>query len=275
MEILNKLKEYSLSSGVELAQAIIYILVGYMFIKLFISLLKRSVNRSKIEKTVPNFIISILNIVLIIILIVSVLKILGISTDSVVTIASVMSLGISLALQDVIAGIANGFLLVTTGPFVEGEFVKIGDDVEGTVVSISIFNTVLKTTDGMMITYPNSEAISSVIKNYSRLPVRRMSIEVPVSYNAPIDKVKELVVNLAKSHPDVLQNPEPSCRLTEYADDNLVFTLKCWAQGKKYWSVLFDMNEQIWKMLEENNIQVDYKQVDVRIKELPINKEAN
>ena len=93
MNFLNKLKNYALGSGVELAIAIIYMLVGYMLIRIIISLLKRSVNRAKIEKTIPNFIISILNIVLIIVLVVSVLKFLGISTESVVTIASVISLG--------------------------------------------------------------------------------------------------------------------------------------------------------------------------------------
>lgn len=91
MNFLNKLKNYALGSGVELAIAIIYMLVGYMLIRIIISLLKRSVNRAKIEKTIPNFIISILNIVLIIVLVVSVLKFLGISTESVVTIASVIS----------------------------------------------------------------------------------------------------------------------------------------------------------------------------------------
>ena len=60
MIFLNKLKNYALGSGVELAIAIIYMLVGYMLIRIIISLLKRSVNRAKIEKTIPNFIISIL-----------------------------------------------------------------------------------------------------------------------------------------------------------------------------------------------------------------------
>ena len=59
MNFLNKLKNYALGSGVELAIAIIYMLVGYMLIRIIISLLKRSVNRAKIEKTIPNFIISI------------------------------------------------------------------------------------------------------------------------------------------------------------------------------------------------------------------------
>ena len=59
MSFLNKLKNYALGSGVELAMAIIYVLVGYMIIRIIINLLKRSVNRSKIEKTIPNFIISI------------------------------------------------------------------------------------------------------------------------------------------------------------------------------------------------------------------------
>ena len=258
MNFLNKLKNYALGSGVELAIAI--------------SLLKRSVNRAKIEKTIPNFIISILNIVLIIVLVVSVLKFLGISTESVVTIASVISLGISLALQDVIKGIANGFLLVTTKPFVEGEYVKIGD-VEGTIISISMFNTVLKTTDGMMITYPNSQAINSSIKNFSRLPVRRISLNIPVAYGSKTEEIKKLVLDVVKKQKNILNNPEPSVRLTEYGDSNLVYTLKCWTQCENYWSTLYDLNEQILDALIDANISIDYNQLDVHIKDMPNKKE--
>ena len=272
MNFLNKLKNYALGSGVELAIAIIYMLVGYMLIRIIISLLKRSVNRAKIEKTIPNFIISILNIVLIIVLVVSVLKFLGISTESVVTIASVISLGISLALQDVIKGIANGFLLVTTKPFVEGEYVKIGD-VEGTIISISMFNTVLKTTDVMMITYPNSQAINSSIKNFSRLPVRRISLNIPVAYGSKTEEIKKLVLDVVKKQKNILNNPAPSVRLTEYGDSNLVYTLKCWTQCENYWSTLYDLNEQILDALIDANISIDYNQLDVHIKDMPNKKE--
>lgn len=268
MGFIEKLKNYTLGNGVELAKAISFILVGYMIIKLFITLLKRSVNRSKIEKTIPNFIISILNIILIIVLVISALKFIGISTESVVTIASVISLGFSLALQDVIKGIANGLLLVTTKPFVEGEYVKIGD-IEGTIISISMFNTVLKTPDGLMITYPNSEAINSSIKNFSRLPVRRISIDVPVAYGSKSEFIKELVLGVVVKHPNVLNTPEPSVRLTSYGDSNLVFTLKCWSQCENYWNTLYDLNERILDALVDANISIDYNQLDVHIKDLP------
>ncbi len=270
-KILEQLKNFALGNGVDLAKGIIFILLGYVGIRVLISILKRSVNRSKMEKTIPNFMISILNIGLMIMLIIGVLKMLGASTDSVVTLASVISLGVSLALQDVISGVANGFLLVTTKPFVEGEYVKI-DSVEGKVVSISMFNTVLKTADGIMITIPNSSATKSSIINYNRLPVRRIVINVPVAYGTRTEVMKKLIGEVADSHEKVLKNPEPSVRLTEYQDSNLNYTLKCWTKGDDYWDTMYDLMEQILDVLVDNNIPIDYNQLDLHIKDLPLIK---
>ena len=270
-KILEQLKNFALGNGVDLAKGIIFILLGYVGIRVLISILKRSVNRSKMEKTIPNFMISILNIGLMIMLIIGVLKMLGASTDSVVTLASVISLGVSLALQDVISGVANGFLLVTTKPFVEGEYVKI-DSVEGTVVSISMFNTVLKTVDGIMITIPNSSATKTSIINYNRLPVRRIVINVPVAYGTKTEVMKKLIGGVAHSHEKVLKNPEPSVRLTEYQDSNLNYTLKCWSKGTDYWDTMYDLMEQILDVLVDNNIPIDYNQLDLHIKDLPLIK---
>lgn len=270
-KILEQLKNYALGGGVDLAKGIIFILLGYVGIRVLISILKRSVNRTKMEKTIPNFMISILNIGLMIMLIIGVLKMLGASTDSVVTLASVISLGVSLALQDVISGVANGFLLVTTKPFVEGEYVKI-DSVEGKVVSISMFNTVLKTADGIMITIPNSSATKSSIINYNRLPVRRIVINVPVAYGTKTEVMKKLIGDVANKHQKVLKNPEPSVRLTEYQDSNLNYTLKCWAKGDDYWDTMYDLMEQILDVLVDNNIPIDYNQLDLHIKDLPLIK---
>lgn len=270
-KILEQLKNYALGGGVDLAKGIIFILLGYVGIRVLISILKRSVNRTKMEKTIPNFMISILNIGLMIMLIIGVLKMLGASTDSVVTLASVISLGVSLALQDVISGVANGFLLVTTKPFVEGEYVKI-DSVEGKVVSISMFNTVLKTADGIMITIPNSSATKSSIINYNRLPVRRIVINVPVAYGTKTEIMKKLIGDVANKHQKVLKNPEPSVRLTEYQDSNLNYTLKCWSKGDDYWDTMYDLMEQILDVLVDNNIPIDYNQLDLHIKDLPLIK---
>ena len=137
-----------------------------------------------------------------------------------------------------------------------------------------MFNTVLKTTDGMMITYPNSQAINSSIKNFSRLPVRRISLNVPVAYGSKTEEIKKLVLDVVKKQKNILNNPEPSVRLTEYGDSNLVYTLKCWTQCENYWSTLYDLNEQILDALIDANISIDYNQLDVHIKDMPNKKDC-
>ena len=187
--------------------------------------------------------------------------------DAVVTIASVFSLGISLALQDTIASLANGIIIVVTKPFVEGEYVSFGDS-EGTVVSISIFNTMLKTADGIMVTVPNSFATSNSVKNYSRLPTRRVDINVPVGYGSSVEEVKDVVLAVVAKQNGVLNNPEPAIRLNEYGDSNLVFSLKVWVPGDIYWDTKFDLTEKILKALTDANISIDYNQYDIHIKDI-------
>ena len=127
--------------------------------------------------------------------------------------------------EDVLTNLANGFLVVTTKPFVEGEYISV-DGVEGTVISISIFHTKLKTPNGQMIVVSNHTASVNNVTNYSRLPTRRIVINVPVSYKTGVEEVKSLIIGIAKNHPNMLKDPAPDCRLTEYGDSNLVFTKK-------------------------------------------------
>jgi len=267
-EFFNNLSHYFQTDGVKLAQSITLVLLGYMIIKLIIKILKRTTLKLKpSERTLSNFFISIANIVLMACLVVFALSLCGVSADAVVTIASVFSLGVSLALQDTISSLANGIIIVVTKPFVEGEYVAFGDS-EGTVVSISIFNTMLKTADGIMVTVPNSFATSNSVKNYSRLPTRRVDISVPVGYESDVEEVKKVVLAVVAKQDGILNNPGPSIRLTEYGDSNLVFTLKVWVPGSIYWDTKFDLNEKILDALNKANISIDYNQYDIHIKDI-------
>jgi len=273
-DFFEKLVNYLKTDGVTLAKSITLILIGYMIIRVINKALKYSVNKSNLrEKTLANFLISLLNIVLMLVLIIAVLTLFGVSPDSVVTIASVFSLGISLALQDTISSLANGIIIIISKPFIEGEYIWVNEE-EGTVVSISMFHTTLLTPKGQMITIPNSSAAASNVINYSRLPTRRIDIQVPVTYRSDVEKVKSTIMEVVKTQKGILKNPEASVRLTEYGNSNLVYTLKCWVPSGIYWDTIFDLNEKILIALGKAGISIDYEQYDVRIKELPISKKG-
>lgn len=266
-EFLKSIKDYFLSGGVDLVRGITIILAGFMIIRLFIRFLKRNLYKKKnVDKTLPNFIISLVNIALIGILVIYALVLLGVTPDSIVTIFSVFSLGVSLALQDTITSLANGIIIVVTKPFVEGEYVSFSGT-EGTVVSISMFNTVLKTFDGMMVTIPNSTITSENVKNYSRLPTRRIDILIPVGYGTDISLLHSVIDGVLATQEKILSEPAPQLVLKDYGDSNLNYSLRVWVSTEIYWDIYFALTEKILLALREANISIDYNQYDVHIKD--------
>ena len=266
-EFLKSIKYYFLSGGVDLVRGITIILAGFMIIRLFIRFLKRNLYKKKnVDKTLPNFIISLVNIALIGILVIYALVLLGVTPDSIVTIFSVFSLGVSLALQDTITSLANGIIIVVTKPFVEGEYVSFSGT-EGTVVSISMFNTVLKTFDGMMVTIPNSTITSENVKNYSRLPTRRIDILIPVGYGTDISLLHSVIDGVLATQEKILSEPAPQLVLKDYGDSNLNYSLRVWVSTEIYWDIYFALTESILLALRKADISIDYNQYDVHIKD--------
>ena len=264
--ILENLLNFLKTDGVTLARNISIILLLFMVIKTIIRGMKKAVNKNQnIEKTIPNFAISLLNIGLMAALVIFTLNsVFNVSTDSVVTIASVLTLGVSLALQDTIAGLANGIIIVSTKPFVEGEYVSF-NGVEGTVVAVTMFNTVLKTFDGLMLTAPNSMITTNAVKNFSRLPTRRIDVDIPVSYQTDLELLKKVILNVANTTNGVLQDPAPACVLVSYGTSNFNYSLRVWVSGDIYWNVKFELNEKIIMALRENDISIDYAHYNVLI----------
>jgi len=268
-EFIENVKNYFLNDGVTLVKGITIVLFGFLVIKMLIRILKKSLNRSKkIEKTLPNFIISLIHIGLMAVLIIYALTLVGVSADSVVTFASVLSLGISLALQDTISSLANGIIIIVTKPFVEGEYVAV-NGVDGSVVSISMFNTILKNANGQMITIPNSNVTMNEVTNYSRLPARRLDIKVPVAYGTKIEDVKKVLLGVVAKQKGVMKDPEPMCRIESYGDYNLNYLLRVWVMTDLYWDILWDLNEKVMDALTEAKISKNYGQIDVRFKNIP------
>ena len=266
-EFLKSIKDYFLSGGVDLVRGITIILAGFMIIRLFIRFLKRNLYKKKnVDKTLPNFIISLVNIALIFILVIYALVLLGVTPDSIVTIFSVFSLGVSLALQDTITSLANGIIIIVTKPFVEGEYVSFSGT-EGKVVSISMFNTVLKTFDGMMVTIPNSTITSENVKNYSRLPTRRIDILVPVGYGTDIGLLHKVIDEVLATQTKILSEPAPQLVLKDYGDSNLNYSLRAWVPTEVFWDIYFALTESILLALRKADISIDYNQYDVHIKD--------
>jgi small conductance mechanosensitive channel len=173
-------------------------------------------------------------------------------------------LAVSLGLQTTLSSLTNGIVLIFTKPFVAGDYVDIGG-AAGTVKEIKLFSVKIVTPDNITVIVPNSTVLSSVIINYSRLPIRRLDLVVPVSYGADIAKVKQVVLDIVNADARVQKNPEPFFRLTEYGASSLNFTLRVWTLTGEFWNVKFDVMEKIVEAFRANGLEIPFNQLDVHV----------
>ena len=144
------------------------------------------------------------------------------------------------------------------------------ETIYGRVVSIDTFSSVIYTTDGIEVVVPNSKFIEEQMVNYS-LSDFTIRVRTPfgVSYSSDPNKVKEILVRVARENTQILKSPEPSVWFTEYADSALVFYLLYWVNIKDLWKinpVISDIYFKAWYELEKGGITIPFPQRDVWFK---------
>ncbi len=250
--------------------AILVLIFGYFLIKLFLKLLRKifKIDKKIIkEKTIKSFILNTLKVVLYFGLCLIVLAILRVNLSGFAEIFSSAILAIGLSLQDVISNFASGIIILSSKPFVIGDYVNIGNGIcEGTVVSVKFLVTCIETVDKQNITLPNKTITSSVVMNYTQNPLRRLRIDIGVDYDTDVSKVKEILIDLANNDNRILLEPTPVAYLTAFQASSINISLRCFVPNEIYWTVYFDMNEKIFSAFKKNNIQIPFNRIVVSSK---------
>lgn len=245
--------------------AVILLVIGIMAIRIVLRMLKKALAKTKLEKAAHTLIVSLTNVVLYILLGLSVASSLGIDVTGVVAVASVLTLSLSLALQNMLANVIGGFTLLYTRPFRSGDYVEVGGQA-GTVREINMSYTMLATPDNKLISIPNSAVVAAEIVNYSMEETRRVSITVNASYDTPTQKVIDALV-LAGSVDAVLLDPAPSAVITNFADSAITYSLRLWVKNEDYWDVFYSVNQRIKQIFDEQGISMPYPQLSVHLEQ--------
>ena len=231
--------------------AAILLIVCVVFIKLLMRLTGRLLEKSKIHTTMHSFIRTLVKLVLVFIAIMLIAGTLGIDTSSLLAIFSIAGLAVSLSVQSALTNMTSAVMLLTSKPYQVGDFVEISG-MQGTVREIGILSTKLVTIDGRLISIPNSQAVSGSITNFSTEEDRRVVLSVSASYDDDIEKVK------AAQDPRVLPIEPVFARVSSYGDNAIEYTLRFWVKNADYWSVYFDVLENVKRVFDEDGISMTY-----------------
>lgn len=249
-----------------LFNAVILAVICLIVIKVILVILDRAFAKTNIDPTVKNLIREGLKVLFLFVAVLVVMDYLEIPVTSLVAVLSVVGLAVSLAVQNFLSNVAGGLQLIASKPFQIGDFVEVGG-CTGTVIEIGLFYTKLHTGDNKLVQLPNSSIVAANITNYSSEDMRRVDVSVFASYDSDPELVRQVLVTLAGEHPLTVGSPAPAAHVSAYQESTIAYTLRCWCANGDYWTVYFDLMDQVKPAFEKAGIVMSYPHVNVHMME--------
>lgn len=197
-----------------------------------------------------------------------VLQSLGVQLDSLLALGAAVGIGVGLGLQTIAKNFASGVLLLLEQPIKVGDRVAVGD-LLGDVVKIGGRGTWVRTNENVVIIVPNAEFIENRVVNWTASD-RSVRINVPLgaSYGSDPEKVKEILLDVARRHPDVTDQPASDVIFTGFGDSSLDFELRIWTtkQVQTPKIIASDLYFAIFKAFREAGVEIPFPQRDLHLK---------
>ena len=198
------------------------------------------------------------------------LSVAGVTFQNLAIIAGALSVGIGFGLQNIVNNFVSGLILLFERPIRTGDWIVVGG-VEGHVRRISIRSTQIETFDHADVIVPNSDLISGNVTNWMlRDNYGRVRVPVGVAYGSDTQKVKEILLRVAREHPLVVSNSrivsDPYVLFLAFGDSSLNFELRAHVRHvDRRLTVLSDLNFAIDAAFREAGVEIPFPQRDLHI----------
>lgn len=269
-EILKSLQSWALNTGVKLIISIVILVISFIVINKLKKIIEKKILNANAKKghdlnhTLVRSLSYFCGVLLKVLVVLMLVGYLGIDTSAVSALIASLGVGVGLAVNGTVSNLAGGVLLIITHPFRDGDYIA-ANGYEGTVEDIFICNTKLRTSDNKVVYLPNGKLSTSEIVNYSEKPIRRVDLIFSISYSDDFEKAEKIILDLIAKHPLTLDDPAPRARVKAHGESSINLTVGAWCKTEDYWSVYFDLNEQVKKAFDENGIEIPFPQVDVHL----------
>lgn len=247
-----------------IVSAVITLILCLLVIRLITKVFGRILSKSRLETRIQKYVLTGIKTILYVLTALIVIDSLGIPTTSLVALLSVVSLGITLAAEDILANLAGGLVILASHPFNIGDIIEVSG-VAGSVEEITLNYTKLLTPDGQTVMMPNKALADSQVTNYSKLGRRRVVQVVTASYNAPTETVKAACQQALEMTSGILQDPAPAVYLSNYKESSIEYKIFCWSTVDAYWDVYFGLGENLRTAFADHNVEMTYDHLNVHI----------
>ena len=263
-------KEFFIGFTAEIVSFVVRLIVCVLIYIVVMKILKKLSSKKIAQKDIGNktlnvFIKSVIGIGIHIIILTLCLLILGVKESSLLAFFGTLGIGVGLALKDNLSNFAGGIIILIFKTYTVGDEVSISSHV-GTVHSIDIFSTIVRTADNDLVIVPNGNIVSNKIINYTQTPLRRLKIIVSIDYNNDIELARKVLEELMSSNPKILKRPEIFSHVEDYGSNSIDIALKGWCSNEDYWDVKYEILNSVKPALDKVDISIPFPQMDIHIK---------
>jgi small conductance mechanosensitive channel len=216
-----------------------------------------TMRRVGMDETLARFFGSLSYIVLVVMVVLTAVNALGVPTTNFLAIVGAAGLAVGLALKDSLANFSSGVMLVFFRPFRVGDTVKAAGN-EGTVDSIGMFSTTLKTADNATLIVPNSLIYAGTITNYTAETTRRIEMAVAISYDDSVADAKALFTEILRADKRVLATPAPEILINDLSANSVGMIVRVWVATADVGGARSDLLERIKSSLGDGGFKTPY-----------------
>ena len=254
--------------GVNIVLAILLFFVGRFVIKCLCKLIKKRLECSSIDAGASQFIHSFSRVAFYVLLVFLIAQVVGVASSSAAALLASIGVAIGLATQGSLANMAGGVLILLLKPFVVGDhIIAHNGNNEGRVMEISMFYTKLHSIDNKVVIIPNGMLSNSSITNVAERPRRQLDLRVVISYKEDIAEVKELLEQLLKDTPEVIQEEGINVFVDELGTNGVEIGVRGWVKTSEFIDTRCKVLEQIKVIFEKEDIEISTQQLQVKIEE--------
>lgn len=192
----------------------------------------------------------------------------GLNLRSLLVVGGALGVGVGFGLQNVVANFVAGLVILFEQPIKLGDTIDVGGTV-GEVIKIGARGTWVRTFDNEVIIVPNSEFINNRVTNWTANDrTIRFSIPVGVSYDSDLKKVRGLLEQVARSHPEALRDPPPAAVVRTFGDSSVNFLLRVSSSSAidHPWIFQSDLMMEIARVFNEEKIEIPFPQRDIHVR---------
>jgi len=254
--------DLALKFGPKLLAALIILAVGYLVGRQIARWLERALLHLEMEPPVRSLIVRIARVVISLLFVIMAMQNLGVELLPLVAGLGVAGAGVALAMQGLLGNLFAGLTIILTKPFRIGEYIGIVGE-EGTVETITLFQTTLTHPDRSRVVIPNRKIVGEILHNYGK--IRQVDVTVGVAYDTELNQALTLIQEVLAENTRVLHDVEPVIRISQLADSSVNIAVKPWVGVPDHGPAAGEINKSIVEAFREHGIVIPYPQREVRL----------